>query len=410
MELPRTFVPEARRLLKLARSDRGEAARRLAALPAEEQAIVVCEAPLSIRRPLIDLLEEPEAVIPLIPEAELCYTCRSVGLEDAGWLLPLATDEQLVACIDLDAWQGLSLEPTRLDAWMTALAATDEETLLRAARAMDPELLTLFLRNHVDVHLQPSPQEDPDWMPPEGAQTLEGQFYFVARNPRDDLASVLALLHALFRGDYWLYFRMIQSVREELTTEVEEWALRWRSGRLEDLGFPSWDSAMRIYGYLRPDRRAEIPESDDALDLEAWALPVWITDLPGMRSDERALFRAARELDADERSGLFYGLIALSNRVAVADRLELGDAESLPGAIDKATRLASEGLEFVAEHNGISLSEALRRVPVERLFRVGVQLDPESALPPPRASTEEGNEVPPGQGDSDEDGGDPMPH
>ena len=42
-----------------------------------------------------------------------------------------------------------------------------------------------------------------------------------------------------------------------------------------------------------------------ALDLESWALPVWITELPGLRSDERALFRATRSLDASERSAVF---------------------------------------------------------------------------------------------------------
>ncbi|MHA7838643.1 MAG: DUF6178 family protein [bacterium] len=379
MELPRAFIPEARRVLKLARTDRREAERQLATLSPEQQATVICEAPLSIRRQLIDLLPSPESVVPLLPEAELCYTCRSIGLEDASWLLPMATNEQLVACLDLDAWRGLSVDPQKLDGWMEALAAADEETLLRAAQSMDAELISLFLRNHVTVTMKPSPQDDPDWSPPDGSQTLEGQFYFVAHDPKDDLAPLMSLLHTLFRGDYWLYFRMIQSVIEELTAETEEWALRWRTGRLEDLGFPAWDDAMRIYGYLRPERRTELPEEIHALDLESWAMPVWISELPGLRSDERALFRATRALDAPERSAVFYALIALSNRVAVADRLDLGDPESLPRAIDKATGFASDGLEYVAQANGLSLEDTLRRVPIERLFRVGANLNP----PPP---------------------------
>lgn len=382
MELPLSFVAEARRLLKLAREDRRGAERALAALSPAEQATVVCEAPLSIRRQIIELLPEPEAVIPLIPEAEFTYTCRSIGLEDASWLLPLASDHQLVTAFDLDAWSGLTVDPVRLDAWVAALASTEEdETLVRAARAVDPELLVIYLRQHVDVHLKPSEQDDPDWQPPERSQTLEGQFYFVARDPKDDLAPMLRLLHALFQHDYWLYFRAIQAVREELPTENEEWALRWRTGRLEDLGFPSWDNAMRIYGHLRPDRLADVPEAARALDLESWALPAWITELPGLGSDERALFRATRSLEAEERSAVFYALVALANRVAVADRMELGDPESLPGAIDKATRFASLGLEHIASEHGLDLETTLRRVPLERLFRVGTNLDRESALP-----------------------------
>ncbi len=381
MDLPRAFIPEARRLLKLARDDRRAAERELAALRPELQATVICEAPLSIRRQMIELLPSPEDVIPLIPEAEFTYICRSIGLEDASWLLPMATETQLVTAFDLDAWSGLSIDHTRLDLWMAALADSDDETTLRAARALDPEMLVLFLRNHVDVTLKPSEQEDPDWSPPDNSQTLEGQFYFVAKDPKDDIAPLLHLLHTLFQGDYWLYFRAIQAVKEEMTTENEEWALRWRTGRLEDLGFPSWDESMRIYGFLRPERLADMPEETQALDFESWDLPVWINDLPGVQSDERAFFRAVRELEAEERSAVFYAIIALANRVAVADRMELGDSESLPGAIDKATRFTSLGLEHVATEVGLTLEETLRRVPIERLFRVGTNLDRESALP-----------------------------
>ena len=251
MELDRTPVPAARRLLNLARRDRRAAEKELAALSPELQATVICEAPLSIRRQMIDLLPKPEVVIPLLPEAEFCYTCRSIGLNDSSWLLPMATEEQVVACFDLDGWSGLQVDPVRIDEWMNALASTDQDTFVRVARALDPELIVIFLRQHVDVFLKPSPQDDPDWSPPDQSQTLEGQFYFVAKSPDDDLEPLLTLLHALFQNDYWLYFRVIQAVREELPMENEEWALRWRTGRLEDLGFPSWDTAMRIYGFLQ---------------------------------------------------------------------------------------------------------------------------------------------------------------
>ena len=383
MELSREFVPEARRLLTLARSDRRAAEKELAALTPELQATVVCEASLPIRLRVIELLPNPEAVIPLLPEAEFCYTCRAIGLGDASWLLPMATEEQIVACFDLDGWSGLRIDPGRIDAWMDAIASTDEETMVRAARSLDPELIVIFLRSHVDVSLKPSEQDDPDWSPPARSQTLEGQFYFVAKDSKDDLAPILALLHALFRGDYWLYFRVIQAVREELPTENEEWALRWRTGRLEDLGFPSWDSAMRIYGFLRPDRLADLPKEESALDLENSSLPVSSSELPGVRGDERPLFRATRKLGAEERSAVFYALIALANRIAVADRMELGNSESLSVAMEKAARFASEGLEFVACENGLLLEEALRRVSIERLFRVGTNLDRDAALPDP---------------------------
>ena len=105
--------------------------------------------------------------------------------------------------------------------------------------------------------------------------------------------------------------------------------MRWRTGRLEDLGFPSWDASMRIYGFLRPDRlRGSRRGRFSASTSRAGSLPVWISELPGVRSDERALFRATRELTPQERGAQHCSTrwSALANRIAVADRMDLGDA------------------------------------------------------------------------------------
>ncbi|MBW2385740.1 MAG: hypothetical protein JRG92_19075 [Deltaproteobacteria bacterium] len=375
----RDLVPTARRLLKLASEDRKQARAALARLSVDEQVATVCEAPLSMRSAILDLVPEPEAVVPLLPPAELCFSCKHVGVHDASWLLAQATDEQIVACLDLDAWQGLAPAPAKLDLWLASLAEAGDETLLRAARAMDPELIALYLRDHIHVALKPP--SDEDWEPPESAQTLEGQFYFAAKRANDDLAPLLRLVHVLFQKDYWLYFRMLQSVSEELQSETVEWALRWRTGRLEDLGFPSWDNSMRIYGHLRPERLADMPAEITVDASVEWALPVWITDLPMVAESEHSIFRAVAQQDDAARSAFFYAFIGLANRVAVADRLDLGDAETLPNTLEKAARVASLGLEHVASANDTDLSQTLRRVPLERLFRVGVGLSPEGVRP-----------------------------
>jgi hypothetical protein len=321
-------------------------------------------------------------VVPLIPEAELCFTCKAIGVVDAAWLLSHATEHQIVACVDLDAFQDLRPSPARLDDWWASLAEAGSETLLRAARAIDAELVALYLRHHVDVDLKPAGTDD-DWQPPEGGQTIDGQFYLVAREPNDDLAPLLSLLRVLFEHDYWLYFRLLQAVEHELSSDLEGWALRWRTGRLEDLGFPSWDESMRIYGFLRSDRFGDVPVETNALDLERWAMPVWITDLPARADGSSLLFRTVAELDPDARQGFFYAFIALANRVAVADRRELSDAETLPATLAKADRLASLGLGEVAARSGRSAVDVLRRVPLERLFRVGVNVADSDERPTP---------------------------
>jgi hypothetical protein len=381
MDSPASPLPEARRVLEIARRDKSAAEKALSTLPLEMQVAVVCEAPAAQRARMLELVPSPEQVIPLLPEAELCFTVKAVGLDDATWILEYASESQLATCIDLDAWSGLEPDRDSLAHWFAVLAEAGEETLVRSAKALDPEVLVLFVRDRVHVMLDPN---DEEWQAPEGAITLEGQFYFVARREGDDIAPLLELLHALFVADYWLYFRMMQAVIWELEPELEEWALRWRSGRLADLGFPEWEEAMRIYGFLRPEQRSLLAERRLHTESAAWDLPVWLPELPGLAQDEHAIFRAAGDLEGEDRRNFFYAFVALANKIAVADRMPLGDAETLPKAIAKAAEFASLGLEEVTNETGVAMSEVLQRASVDQLFRAGASIDPKRARPPLR--------------------------
>src|SRR5262249_33489161 len=93
-------------LLRLGRSDRAAARARLRELAPEEIASLCQELRPEARPELLMLVEHPEAVVPLLPEAELVHTVRAGGMTEAAWLLEVATPEQRVACFDLDCWNG----------------------------------------------------------------------------------------------------------------------------------------------------------------------------------------------------------------------------------------------------------------------------------------------------------------
>jgi len=384
-------APPARELLALARRDKAAAEKALASLGPAEQIALVCDALPSERGALIGLAPEPESLIASLPPAELCFTLKAVGLADSAWMLEHATPEQLVAAVDLDAWQGTALDTATAGEWLSALSRISDEAKVRALESLDAELLTLALRARIAVVQKPD--DDEGWSPPEGAQTLEGRFHFAARDDKDDLADVVMLLRALFVGAYWSYFRLMQAVTWELSTETEEWALRWRSGRLEDLGFPVWDEAVQLYRYLEPERRDRLPEGLAPLDVEPWALPVWLPQLPELRGAGARLFAAIAELPDERRRASFYAFVALANRVAVADRLPLGDVESTPKAIEKAAHFASLGLAHLAKSHGLADTEVLLRVELEYLFRLGANLDPEAARPPRSAEAPHDDEA-----------------
>ena len=368
---------DPRSVLDLARRDRGEAVKALADLELGAQVELVCGIPANQRAGILDLVAAPEDVISRMPPAELCFTVKAIGLESATWLLESATPEQVLACLDLDAWQGTEPDVAKLDAWLEALSEVSDEVLSRDLAALDPELLVLYIAARAAVFQKPN--DDDGWQPPVGAHTLEGQFYVVPLRDGDDLAGLLRVFHLLFTSDYWTYFRLLQGTIWELPTENAEWALRWRTGRLQDLGFSDLDEAMGLYRFLSPGERSALPEGTPALDVTEWHLPMWVPSLPEGADSRHLIFRAVSRLDPEERRAAFYAFVAVANQVAVADRLELSDAETTPRAIDKAALWISRGLEHVATDNGAEPESVLRRLPMAHLFRVGANLDPEAA-------------------------------
>jgi hypothetical protein len=379
MAVTPTSSPDPQRILALARSKKAEATTAIRGMPIEEQVALVCETPLARRSEMLTLLPKPEDVIPLIPEAELCFTVKAIGIEDSSWLLEYATPDQVVACVDLDAWQGTLPDRDALDRWLDVLSIGSEDSFTRSVRSLDPEVVVLFLKHRIQCHQKPD--DDEGWQPPVGGQTVDGQFYYVAIRDKDDLVPITSMLRSLFTVDYWMYFRMMQGIIHEPDIENEEWALRWRTGRLEDLGFPPWDRALLIYRFIRPEDRALISEETGALDVGEWHLPIWMPSLPTSVDHQHLLFRTLARLDEEERRSALYGFIALANKVAVADRMELGDAESTPRAIDKAATFASDGLEFIANERKLDATDVIRRVNIEHLFRVGANLNPDRARP-----------------------------
>jgi hypothetical protein len=229
---------------------------------------------------------------------------------------------------------------------------------------------------------------------PAGGLTIDGQFYLFPIGPDDDLEDLLALLSLLFQSDYWFYYRLLQATNAEMEAETEELALRWRDARLQDLGFPPLEDARRIYAFLNEKERAMLPDEPRTLALDEWLLPVWMPSLPIESAAEHLLLRTLALLDEAERGPLLLAFLALANRIAVADELPLGDAESLPIAIEKAARVVSLGLAHLARENAIDPVAVLRRAPLERLFVVGANLD-RSAVVRGRTDEEPAEATPP---------------
>ncbi|MFN7133055.1 MAG: DUF6178 family protein, partial [Myxococcales bacterium] len=311
------------------------------------------------------LLSSPKAaqLVPTLPAEEIYFTIKEIGLSDAQELVQLAGPTQFRAFLDLDAWKRAQLDQTTALFWLRAARGDDDdERYRRKLAALDVEIVELLLKNTLKIH---DLQEDED---PE----LEGNFY---RSPENryiveflvegaDYVGIRALLDDLYMEDPFKAARMLEAVRWELASELEETAFRWRSARMADLGFPELGEALSYFSYVDPDAplpslggTPRIPEGFFLTRLE-----------PG-----RLFFdRAVALIEDEDRDIVERQLVTVMNAVMVVEGVDPGELEDVQKAITAARDTLSLGLEHAARGDAATGARLLVDAPLKRVFQVGV--------------------------------------
>jgi hypothetical protein len=372
-------------LMRWARQDRGAARAALGALAPEAQALLCQELRPEVRNEFFMLLEHPEDVVPLLAETELCVTIRAGGMSEAAWLLELGTQEQRQACFDLDVWKGAALDHERSAEWIDALIEAGRPVLAQALSDLDPELWVLALRHMADVVVVAREDERPD-----GFFTEDGVIYFRAHSDAD-FARVKEIMQCAFSDAQPRYWQMVYGALFELPSEIEEFALRWRTGRLADLGFPTREQAMQAYRPLHPDSLEAEPSDASTWEGRAPDSLVERADLPRQLKGT-LVGEALAELPPSRAADLLGYILGVANAVAVADGLRLSETESIPDALRKAVAGIDAGIRSLARARDAKPAVVLEQTRPLDLFRVGATVEPER-IPRPAPALEPDDEA-----------------
>ena len=217
------------------------------------------------RRRLDLILDAPDpgALVRALPADELYFTIREIGLADAVELVQLASAEQFRTFLDLDAWRQGRFEPRRALPWLRAArTGAQQDTrlatrLARKMRTLDAELVDLVLRDAIRVH-DLRANDDPDVEADQVMRTPDNEYLVEFLVEGSEYVAVRGLLDDIEAEDPFKLSRLLAAITWELPSELEETALRWRQGRLADLGYPSLEEALSWYA-RPPARPAEAP-------------------------------------------------------------------------------------------------------------------------------------------------------
>lgn len=324
-----------------------------------------------------DLAAEVADLEPL----EAYYIVREIGFDQALPILLELSQEQLEACVDLDGWNRYEFAADNLDDWLKAYALAGPQALARSFFSLSYVVQLLFLSQTVTVY-----DPDTDQIPPEDKEqetprvvTPDGFFTLELKTELALKIHPYTLLDALYQYDSAAAHQLLRGVRVDLSTQLEEEALRFRNDRMQDLGFAGPDKAAVLFsqpaaGQPLPGSRAQNPLDSGHIRLPSvYAEPLSATTLL-----ERALSLIT---DQESLSRLEQEIVWAINSAIIAYGEKTQDIKQISDIAERVRDTISLGLEALLvqqEPNtpldgsaAVKASDLLDRWSITDLFRHG---------------------------------------
>jgi len=294
-----------------------------------------------------DLAAEVAGLEPL----EAYYIVREIGLDQALPVLLALSPEQLTACVDLGCWERHDFAVDSLDEWLNAFALAGAETLARTFFGLDYVVQLLFLTQTVTVY-----DPDTDQIPEVDEEQAESRavtpdgFYLLELKSNAPLKlHPFTLLDALYQYDPVAAYQLLGQVRVDLPTQIEEEALHFRNGRMQDLGFVTPDEAAVLFS--RPGRQQPLPRPKHPMDSAATRVPsVYAGPLI-----ENTLLQQALSLVTDQEclARLEQEIVWAINSAIIAYGEKTQDIDQVTAIAERVRDTISLGLEaLLSQSNG----------------------------------------------------------
>jgi Family of unknown function (DUF6178) len=320
--------------------------RQLASLPAKKRLDALIES------------RDARALVRSLPAEDLYFTIMEVGLADSTEIVQLASPEQFRTFVDLGGWKKDQVDLHQVLTWLRAARGDEAGDFLRKLRKVDTEVFELMVREFTLIH---DLEENPD-VHAEGVtmETPEGRYLVEFKGVEGpELAAMRSILNDLIADNPFEAVRFLEATRWEVPGELEESAYRFRTGRLQDLGFPALEEAARLFSRV---------------DTGPTPAPAAVAALVATKSQPDYLEAAFRALDDVERENLEGELRYLANATLVAEVEDPGDLDALRRVGEMVRDYLLLGLEHLTGGDPARAAQVVRDTETRRIFQVGFSL------------------------------------
>lgn len=309
-------------------------------------------------------MNDPEAqrIIYALEAPEIYWLIKETGEGDALALLEMCRPEQQLFFLDMESWGKYEFLQTQFLEWLGYILEGGDEKFLNLLPHLDMELLTLFFMKTITVGggLGDSVLNE------EGTDEWDHSFdnlYYIKFRDEATSTQIGRLIDIIYKNNHSIYLGLMESVKSEIPSEVEEICYRFKTGRLADLGFPAYEDAVSIYARTDPDAYS-IP-NEKKCNIETGAEN---TNMPAALVEGSLLEKALQSAASEE---IFFELNCLINTAIVAEGKVNQEAAAHHTVFERVHGYLNIALEFICGRDGIDASQLLERERLVKLFQVG---------------------------------------
>ncbi|MGQ4807703.1 hypothetical protein NKDENANG_01058 [Candidatus Entotheonellaceae bacterium PAL068K] len=335
--------------------------------------------PTAIKQRIDRLLAAPDnqAAVRALSPVEYTILLKE-SPETRPALLELAHPQQIRTVLDLDCWCRDRLQSPQVLAWLEDLLNSGHDVFVRVVQELDLELLIATFRQHMRVHMTLPIEEEIE--PATYDEVLSNELYRIEfLDPDSPLnASIERLFNGLRMADLGFYHGLMQNVMWGQDSDAEEWAYRWKNGRLQDENFPNYYEARETYCLIDLDQPLSAsptplhtpgaPENVEKTGL----IPSYVWSLTPLGS---FLARALTgDFSADTQERLCWEMVYLCNRELVIAQVDFTHAGAVRDSLSRVHAYLNIGLEYLSGEDTQQLVPVLATHSLLTICQVGFTL------------------------------------
>ncbi len=333
-----------------------------------------------------------------VPVESLYLALKEADGEVVEWFFNAAAPRQVQGIVDLDCWTGAEFQPERFEPYFRQLTNLGPAKLADYMKKLDPEIVSRALLEYAEV-LDFDPQEPPAYPERQILLTPDSKYALILRTDDPETREMLfQFLNRMSAGDIDHLRRMLETLKWEQKSDLEEFAYNVKKGRLEEMGFVDYHDAIGLYARgnarglrtemlenpLSPGTKTAVyargesaPAGDDdeaaglveEARLQTDFLPVQMS----APLNEEGFFREslAKVADPKLREVVLGEFVRALNVALSAERMLQGRLEDIAICTLRSRRYIDLGLAWLADKNAERGAELLDSQRIEQVLRLG---------------------------------------